>query len=263
MRVFTTAAVILCGLLTAFSPAAEEPAGALGPADIIMRAKSALAAAGNIEAEVDLDVNYPTHYSSHIKILASPTGDERSQMTTTINENTFSSLTVISKGVLWTQQSTPVGLVVTTIDINKVKKALRETGEEFAALPVLGTNLLFDLGNLAKIIKFDAADESTLESRKVRVISGRLRSAFEKGKMQLPLGAARYYSSVKVYLDSQDFLLRRIELGEEKGRPLVVLDFKMIEKNVEIPEGTFKYAPPEDTQVIDRTEWAIRQMKGE
>lgn len=255
--------MILCWLLPVLSPAAEKPAGALRPADILMRAKSALAAAGNIKAEIALEVNYPARYNSQVKILASPTGDERSQMTTTINENSFSSLTVISKGVLWTEQATPVGPVVTTIDINKVKKALRETGEEFAALPILGTNLLFDLGNLAKIIKFDAADETTLDSRKVHVISGRLKSAFEKEKMQLPLGAARYYSSVKVYLDSQDFLLRRIEMGKEKGRPLVVLDFKTIEKNVEIPEGTFKYAPPEDTQVIDRTDWAIRQIKGE
>jgi hypothetical protein len=261
MRISAGIAVFFCALFAPVAVLAQEEPGRAQ--EILMRAKSALAAAGTIKAALELEVNYPSHYKCAISILASPTGDERAEIRTTVNENSYTSLEVISKGVMWSEQHTPAGPIVTKIDINQVKKALREDGVEFAALPVLGTNLLFDLGNLARLVKFDTAGEAEIDSGKVLVISGALIPGFAKGKTALPTGAERYYASAKVYLDPESFLPRRMELGEEDGKPLLALDFKSIEKNAEAPPDAFAYTPPEDTEVIDRTQWAIGQFRGE
>lgn len=254
--------LLLWMLVAPLGAFAQEEPRAAKPQEILMRAKSALAAAGTIKASLVLRVNYPSAYKSEIEILASPTGDERAEIKTTVKADSYSSLEVICKGVMWTEEHTPAGPIVTKIDVNQVKKALREDDTEFAALPVLGTNLLFDLGNLAKLVKFNTASETAIGSQKVVVIAGHLMDAFAKDKAALPIGAQKYYESAKVFLDAENFLPRRIELGEAEGKPLLSLDFKAIEKNVETAEDAFVYTPPEDAEIIDRTEWAIAQFRG-
>lgn len=260
------AVVVLCAGVAAGAggAAVETPAGrVLRPADILGRAKAALGAAGNIKAELTLDVRYPSAYKSEIVMLASSTGDERSEMTTTINESTFRTTSIMSKGTLWTVEEAVGGTLVTKIDVDKVKKALREEGEDYAALPVLGPNVLTDLGHMAKIVKFDKSEAGVVGGRAVHVVSGGPWPGFEKGKRQLPLGAAKFYGKVKVYIDVEDYLPRKVELGEEEGKVLLSLEFKSLERNVAVPAGAFDYTPGEDAEVVDRTEWAIRQFKGE
>ncbi len=258
------AASLLLALLfvTACLVASAQEAPQAQSEQLLMRAKSALAAAGTIRATLKLEANYPSPYTSEITILASPTGEERAEMKTTVGENSYNTLEVISKGILWTEESTPAGTVVSMIDINRVRRTLRDGEVEFAALPALGTNLLFDVSNLSRFINFNSVSESTGGERRTLTLSGELAAAFQKDKKALPEGAARYYTKAKVTVDGETFLPVRVELGEENGKPLVAIDFVSIEKNVEAGEEAFDYSPPADVDVIDRTEWALDQLLG-
>lgn len=231
------------------------------PREVLARAKAALAAAGTIKANITLDVYYPHRYTSSIVIYASASGDERAEMTTTQDGETHQSLEVLTKGVLWTRQETAEGKLATKIDINRVKKALGEADETFAITPIIGANALFDISLLAEIIDFDRVETATHGDRSVWVISGETAERFT-GKSSLPIGAERYYSTAAVHVDSKSFLPVRIELGRHEDKPVMSLEFESIETKVEAPPGTFDYTPGEDVEVVDRTDWAIAQLRG-
>ncbi|MHC4712308.1 MAG: LolA family protein [Planctomycetota bacterium] len=263
MRFKASGGAVAAVMIACLNIAAAQEASKQQPDQILMHAKAALAAAGTIKADLLLEAYYPAPYKSEITILASPTGDERAEIRTTVGENSYSSLEVISKGVLWLEEQTPVGPTVSKIDIARVKRTVREEDAEFAALPILGTNLLFDLDNIARLINFDRVVESTAESVTTYVLTGKLAAGLEKGRRALPAGAEKYYGIARVQVDAQTFLPRRVELGEEEGKPLVSIEFLSIEKNVETDEETFVYSPPEDVEVVDRTDWAIAQLLGQ
>ena len=243
---------------TAAPAATAEPPE---PGEVLTRAKAALAAAGTIKANIILDVHYPHRYTSSIVIYASASGDERAEMTTTQDGKTFQSLEVLTKGVLWTRQETAQGKLATKIDINRVKKALGEADETFAITPIIGANALFDISLLAEIIDFDRVEPATHGDKSAWVISGKMAERFTD-KSSLPIGAERYYSTAAVHVDSKSFLPLRIELGSHEDKPVMSLEFESIETKVEAPPGTFDYTPGEDVEVVDRTDWAIAQLKG-
>lgn len=242
------------------APAERQPMGAT---EVMTRAKAAIAAAGTVRAELSMTCRYPTTYTSEISILASPTGDERAEMKTTINQNTFRTLEVISGGILWSEQETPGGIIVGRIDLARVKSELRARGEQFAALPVLGTNLVFEIANMAKLVKFDRSEAAETSGKDAWVLTGSLQRRFAEGKAALPAGAVKFYRTVRLHIDAESFLPLAVELGLENGEPLLRVEFREIEGNVEPGEDAFAYEPPEDAQVVDRTDWAIGQLTGE
>lgn len=254
-----TAATIEPTATTTSAPAAT--AAPPRPREILTRAKAALAAAGTIKANIILNVHYPHRYTSSIVIYASATGEERAEMTTVQDGKTHRSLEILTKGVLWTRQETPQGKLATKIDINRVKRALREADETFTITPIIGANALFDLSRLAEIIDFNRVKPATHNEKPTWIISGEMAERFA-GKSSLPVGAARYYSTASVHIDSKSFLPVRIELGSHQGKPVMSLEFKSIETKVEAPPGTFDYTPGEDVEVVDRTDWAIAQLRG-
>jgi len=260
----TTVTLILAALaaVCAAQEQSPPPLPEMKPVEILTQAKSALAGSGTIRARLVLTATYPMEYTSEIDIYSSPTGNERAEITSTQHESRYSALEVISEGILWTEQETPVGKVVSKIDMRQVKRALSEETSQFAAIPILGTNLLFDLGNLAQLIAFERSTSLLLDGEPYYVISGGPIDAIQSGKVTLPLGAIRYYSKARVLVRPGDFLPKRIELGDEDGKPALVLDFESIERNVEEPAGIFDYTPPEDAEVVDRTNWAIAQFNG-
>lgn len=247
--------------------AAEEGVDArrqpMGAAEVMTRAKAAISAAGTVRAELLMTCRYPATYTSEISILASPTGDERAEMKTTINQNSFHTLEIISGGVLWSEQETPGGIIVGKIDLARVKSELRARDEEFAALPVLGTNLVFDIANMAKLVEFDTSEATETSGRDAWVLTGSLQRRFAEGEGALPAGAVEFYKTVRLHIDAESFLPLLAELGWDKGEPLLSVEFKEIEGNVEPGEDAFAYEPPEDAHVVDRTDWAIGQLTGE
>jgi len=256
------------GQKPAEEPAAErapaaEGAAELSPGVILTRARSALSGCGAVEAVIEMEVNYPAHYSSRIELLASPTGNERAEILTRVRENTTSTLEVIRDGVLWTEQSTPTGPLVTKIDLREVKERLASEGSRFAPLPALGTNALFDLAGISKLVDFDEAAEVELEGEPVYRVAGKLAEAFRGEGSKLPAGARRWYERVRIFVGAEDFLLRRVELGRGDPGPLCSLDFTELDPCGELPEGAFDYEPPEGAQVVDRTDWAVLQLSGE
>jgi len=278
MRLSASIAVSLSALLCVCVPLAAEDAVSQAPADaaaqagesapqhrdILKRAEEALAQAQAIQADIRLEVFYPAHYASTIDLLADPSGDERAEMETTVNSDSYKSIEVISNGILWSEQDTPAGKMVTKIDVSSIKKSLRKTeGSVFAALPILGTNALFDLTAMSHLVDFTESAQSSLDGVAVYVLTGRLAAKFADGKATLPAGAERYYRQVAVYIDADGFFPRRIELGSENGKPLVALDFLFVRKNVSVPEGAFSYSPPEDAQVVDATDWALSKLTGD
>jgi hypothetical protein len=243
-------------------PAAEAPpTPSVSAADVLSKAQAALKDAGAVKASLKLEVWYPAHYSSVIDLYAAPSGDERAEIATTVNADSYKNIEVISGGVLWTEESTPVGTVASKIDIGRIKSDLAKSNEPYAALPALGANALFDLAALSRLVDFTDARESELDGHKVFVFSGALAKEFQDPKTPLPAGARRWYKSAVVYV-GEDFLPRRIELGLEDGKPLLRLDFTSLEKNVSLPPGVFDYTPPKDAEVVDRTGWALSQLQG-
>ena len=249
-------------LCAAEPTAVAAPAGAaLQPKEILDRAVAALKDAGNIRANVALEVWYPTHYTSVIDLYASPSGQERADLTTTVNADRFKSLEVISGRIVWCEQDSPAGKLVTKIDLETIRKELAKDKNSFAALPGMGTSSLFDVASLADLVDFNKAAESTLDGRKAFLLSGVLAAKYAEGKASLPAGAADWYKTAVLYV-GEDYMPLRIELGRHGDVPYARVDFKTIEKNVTVPAGAFDYAPPEDAEVVDSTQWALSELKG-
>jgi len=261
-------AALLVGLMLisgafAAGEAVEAPAPApMSAPEVITRVKGAMAAAGTIRARLTLRCNHPAAYTSEIEILASPTGDERAQIKTTIKENSFRTLEVISGGTLWSEQETVAGPIVGKIDLSRVKAELRERGEQYPAMPVLGANFALEVSNLARLVDFDRSEAAGSGDDGFYILTGSLRREFTEGKRPLPQGAVDFYRVVKLAVDASTFLPARIELGRKDGRPLVVVEIESLAANVETDEETFKYTPPEEAQIVDRTEWAIAELTG-
>jgi hypothetical protein len=232
------------------------------PGEVLALAEAAMADAGVIKAEMKLEVSYPTKYTSVISLYANAAGDERAKIKTTMRSDTVRSLEVITGGMLYVEQATPVGIVVSKIDLNEVKKRLAAAKESFTPVPALGANALFELGALSAIVDFSDIKVHEAGDRSLYVISGKLSSKFADGGAKLPPGAARFYKSARVSVEKDTFLPASIELGDEGGKPILVLTFTSIEKGVEAPEGTFSYTVPPEADVIDRTAWAIAELGG-
>jgi len=231
-------------------------------AEVLARAEAALADAGTIKADVRMEVWYPAHSTSRIELYATEKGDERANIITTVNEDTYTSLEVISGGVIWMEQDTPGGRVASKIDTNEVKKALAGENARYAALPWLGANALFDLAAMSKFVEFTDVKGAKIDSQDVFVLAGGLPAKPAPDAPALPKGAERYYKSVAVWVRASDYLPARVELGIDQGKPAVRLDFAALEKNAAAPEGAFAYAPPAGAEVVDRTAWAVEQLKG-
>jgi hypothetical protein len=229
-------------------------------AEILARCQAALAEAGTYRAELKLEAWYPTRYTSEISVIASPSGDERAEIKTTMRADSFKSLEVVAGGILWNEQSTPQGKVVLKTDINEIRKALAAEKAEFAPLPAQGAGAMFDLAGLVSLVDFTQAGETSLGERQVFALTGGLAAKFAEGKARLPAAAAKFYKAAAVYVDRNDFLPVRIELGSENGKPLVRLDFLKIEKNVTVPEGAFSYEVPADAELVDLTASALSEL---
>jgi hypothetical protein len=259
--------VVVSAALPAFAaqktaPAVESTAAqgpALNPADILGLAVSTVARAESVKAAGNLEAWYPFHYSSALNVLAARNGDERVEMTTTMKEDTVKAFEVISGGILWTESQSPTGPLVTKVDLNEVKKSLAAENKMSPALPLLGTNALFDLANLSKVVAFTGAYEQASGARKEYVLVGSLKSAFT-AENPLPLAAQRFYKSVIVAVDAKDFFPRRIELGREDNHPLLRLEFTEVEMNAALPQDAFKYTIPEGADVVDRTAWTLSEL---
>lgn len=239
--------------------AADARADEINASEVLTRAKAALAKAGAVEAELLVEVTYPTKYKSEIELIANQTGDERARIKTTINDEIYDTLEVKSGGVLWTQQPTSTGTLVTKIDLAAVKRALEKNNISAAAASILDVNALFDLDNLTQLVDFDKAERASGESTDI-VLTGALKKAFAEDKAALPIGARRYFEKATIVVDAESFLPRRVELG---ALAVVVVTFRGIETNAEIEEGAFEYTPPEGAEVVDRTDWAVAQLMGE
>jgi hypothetical protein len=257
-----TPASTASALSAAQPPAAAVPAGAeLNPKEILDRTVAALKSAGNIKANVALEVWYPTHYTSVIDLYASPSGQERADLTTTVNADRFKSVEVISGRIVWCEQDSPVGKLVTKIDLEMIQKELAKDKNSFAALPGMGTSTLFDVASLSDLVDFNKAVESTFDGRKAFLLSGVLAAKYAEGKASLPAGAADWYKTAVLYV-GEDYMPLRIELGQHGDMPYARVDFTTIEKNVTVPAGAFDYTPPENAEVVDNTQWALSELKG-
>jgi len=229
--------------------------------ELLERAERALEEAGDIKAVLRLEVWYPAHYTSDIELYASQAGEERARVATKMDEDRYKSTHVISKGVLWREQDTVGGTIVTKIDIEKVKRELGKEDEAYAALPAMGVNALFEIRGLRRVVDFENVKEEEGEGGKVYVVSGKLAAKFEEGKKGLPAGAAKWYEGASVWM-KEDGLPVKVELGQEE-KPLMRLEFVSIERNVALPEGVFEYKAPTDAEIIDRTQWAVNELRGE
>jgi len=258
--------VLFCSAAFARAPVAPKVEStstqgpALDPADILGLAAATVTRAESVKAAGNLEVWYPFHYSSALTVLAARNGDERVEMATKMREDTVKSLEVISGGILWTESQTPTGPLVTKVDLSQVKKSLAAEHKASPALPLLGTNALYDLSNLAKVVSFNGAYEQAAGASKEYVLVGSLKPQFTTDN-PLPLAAQRFYKTVIVAVDAKDFFPRRIELGREGNHPLLKLEFTDVELNAPLPQDAFKYTVPEGADVIDRTDWTISELE--
>ncbi len=247
---------------SADTSAPEGAAPRMSAPEVLTRAQAAITAAGTIRASMEMVSSYPSEFSSTIDIMASPAGDERAEIVTTINTNSFRSLQVISGGVLWHEQATPVGPIVGRIDVSRVEEELGARRQEYAAPGVIGSNFVFDLAGVARLVEFDRAEVSGPDGEEVHVLSGSLRDEYTSGDDALPAGVIDFYSVVRLRIDARTFLPRRIEMGRDGGRPLLAIDITDIEVNFTPGEDAFEYTPPDGAQVVDRTDWAIAELTG-
>lgn len=65
-----------------------------------------------------------------------------------------------------------------------------------------------------------------------------------------PRGPAAY-ASVRLWIDREDSLVRRVRITEENGTTRT-LDLRELELDPELPEGTFEFEPPPGATVITR-----------
>ncbi len=245
------------------APARETVEGAtIRPADILQRAQAAYLAAGTIRAEAALDVTFPTTSTAHLSILSAPNGDVRIESSASMAGDSYQSLTVVSGGVIWTESPSPLGRVVSKIDVNAVKKALPPEQRGFATLPMVGATSLFDVTNFARLVDFAGAAETKLGDRRVYALKGALKESLKSGPGALPEVARRFYATATIYFDADSFFPARIELGGEPDRPALRLSFDSVEKNVDAPANAFSYAPPEGITVVDRTPWTVIELGG-
>ena len=256
--------IVLAAAIYAAARAGEQTVvgATISAADVLQRAQDRYKESGVIRASAHLEVNHPAKYASEIKLLAAPDGRERAEITATMRQDTWKSLQVVSDGVVWNESSTPVGPVVTKIDLRKVKEAMPPAQRGFETLPMLGTTGMFDLSNFARLLDFADAREETLGERKTYMVSGTLKERFRTEAEALPAPARRFYETARVWFDADTFFPYRIELGGTAQAPLMRLDFSDVETNVAIPDDAFVYSPPEGATIVDRTQWAIAELSG-
>lgn len=263
---FRTVALVAMAVLFplgAFAAEGASPRTSAAAVKILDDAQAALDAAGTVRAKLEIEAWYPMHYTSKVTLTASPNGDERAVIKTTIREDSYDTLQVVSGGVIWTETETVGGTMVTMTDINEVKKAFKGAEKAMAALGLLGTNALYDLAGLRRTIDFTDVTDGKLGERAAYILSGGLRERFDRTDKSLGPVGMKFYAQARVYIDTADSLPRRVELGAGADHPLLRLDIIEIETNVTAEEGTFSYEPGEGVTVIDRTAWAIRELKSE
>lgn len=66
-----------------------------------------------------------------------------------------------------------------------------------------------------------------------------------------PRGPAAY-RTLKVWLDTRDYLARRFEITEENGA-VRRFDLSSVRTNLTLSDATFRFTPPADAQIVDRS----------
>lgn len=74
---------------------------------------------------------------------------------------------------------------------------------------------------------------------------------------QIPFKPAK----VELWVGSDDGLLRKVVMFDAQGREMISQVYENIEVDVEVPEDTFRFTPPQGVQVTDMTDSVIEMFK--
>jgi len=179
-------------------------------------------------------------------------------------------LEVCDGQVLWTRHHIGEDVRISRRDVRQILKAAADNGYSDNLVTVdLGFGGLPGLfASIEQSMQFDQFQEDSADGHKLIVIEGgwkaNMLKAWQGNKPNAPL-PDYVPSRVRIYFDSESLFPRRIlylsRNAEQQLRPMVSLDFKEIETDVQIPADKFKFVPPDGIFPDDLTPRFLEQIK--